>query len=63
MDKLISGKIAIVGKPNVGKSTLINTLLKNKIAITSPKPQTTRNQIMAMYKDDNSSLVFIDTPG
>jgi GTP-binding protein Era len=62
--KLIkSGYVCITGKPNVGKSTLINTILKRKIAITSYKPQTTRNQIKALYNDNNSSMMFIDTPG
>ncbi|MDR1850989.1 MAG: GTPase Era [Mycoplasmataceae bacterium] len=62
--KLIkSGYVCISGKPNVGKSTLINTILKRKVAITSYKPQTTRNQIKALYNDESSSIMFIDTPG
>jgi GTP-binding protein Era len=58
-----SGYVAITGKPNVGKSTLLNTLFKRKIAITSPKPQTTRNQIHAIYEANNLRIQFIDTPG
>jgi GTP-binding protein Era len=61
--KLHTGFVAITGKPNVGKSTLINTLFKKKIAITSYKPQTTRNQIIDTYSDHTSSITFIDTPG
>jgi len=59
----LSGFIAIVGPPNVGKSTLLNTFLGQKIAITSPKPQTTRNRIMGVYNGDDCQMVFIDTPG
>lgn len=58
-----SGFVSIIGHPNVGKSTLINTLLGNKISIISSKPQTTRNTIRAIYNDDESQIVFIDTPG
>jgi GTP-binding protein Era len=57
------GYVAITGKPNVGKSTLINTIVKRKVAITSYKPQTTRNEINALYNDKNSSIMFVDTPG
>lgn len=57
------GYVSIVGKPNVGKSTLINQILQQKLAITSFKPQTTRNKIMGVYKDHNSHIIFIDTPG
>jgi GTP-binding protein Era len=60
---MLNGYVSITGKPNVGKSTLINTLLKRKIAITSPKPQTTRNQIYGVYESDNLKIKFIDTPG
>ena len=59
----LSGFIAIVGPPNVGKSTLLNEFLGQKIAITSPKPQTTRNRIMGVYNEDDCQMVFIDTPG
>ena len=59
----LSGFIAIVGPPNVGKSTLLNEMLGQKIAITSPKPQTTRNRIMGVYNEDDCQMVFIDTPG
>lgn len=58
-----SGTISIVGRPNVGKSTLINQILKKKIAITSSKAQTTRNIILGVYNDDDSQIVFVDTPG
>lgn len=57
------GIIAIVGKPNVGKSTLINAITKTKAAIVSPKPQTTRNSIKELYEDEDSVIIFTDTPG
>jgi len=59
----LSGFIAIIGPPNVGKSTLLNRFLGQKIAITSPKPQTTRNRILGVYNEDDFQMVFIDTPG
>ncbi len=59
----LSGFIAIIGPPNVGKSTLLNRFLGQKIAITSPKPQTTRNRILGIYNEDECQMVFIDTPG
>jgi GTP-binding protein Era len=59
----LSGFIAIIGPPNVGKSTLLNRFLGQKIAITSPRPQTTRNRILGIYNGDGYQMVFIDTPG
>lgn len=58
-----SGFIAIIGRPNVGKSTLLNRLVGQKIAIMSDKAQTTRNKIQGVYTDEEAQLVFIDTPG
>ncbi|HPG30849.1 MAG TPA: GTPase Era [bacterium] len=58
-----SGIASITGLPNAGKSTLLNKILGEKIAITSPKPQTTRFQIKGIYNDDDSQIVLIDTPG
>ncbi len=58
-----SGMVSIVGRPNVGKSTLLNEILKKKIAITSDKAGTTRNLILGVYNDDDSQIVFVDTPG
>ncbi|MGB5823969.1 MAG: GTPase Era [Proteocatella sp.] len=58
-----SGFVSIIGRPNVGKSTLINQLVGEKIAIMSDKPQTTRNQIKAIYNDDEAQIIFVDTPG
>ena len=58
-----SGYVAIVGKPNVGKSTLMNHLVGQKVSITSRKPQTTRHQILGFLTDENCQFVFVDTPG
>ncbi len=58
-----SGFVALVGRPNVGKSTLMNHLIGQKIAITSDKPQTTRNRIQTVYTDDRGQIIFLDTPG
>ena len=58
-----SGFVAIIGKPNVGKSTLLNKILKQKVSIVSPKPQTTRNKITGIYNTDDCQIVFLDTPG
>lgn len=58
-----SGFVAVVGRPNVGKSTLINALIDDKIVIVSDKAQTTRNRIICVYTDDEKQIVFMDTPG
>lgn len=58
-----SGFVTLIGRPNVGKSTLMNRLIGQKIAITSNKPQTTRNRIQTVYTDERGQIVFLDTPG
>lgn len=58
-----SGFATLIGRPNVGKSTLMNKLIGQKIAITSNKPQTTRNRIQTVYTCDEGQIVFLDTPG
>jgi len=63
LDNYKSGFVAIIGRPNVGKSTLMNRLIGQKIAITSSKAQTTRNKIQTVYTDDEAQIVFLDTPG
>ncbi len=58
-----SGFVTLIGRPNVGKSTLMNRLIGQKIAITSDKPQTTRNRIQTVYTSEEGQIVFVDTPG
>lgn len=61
--ELTYGIVGIVGKPNVGKSSLLNAIIREKVSIVSPKPQTTRDNVMGIYNDDDSQIVFVDTPG
>ena len=61
--KIKSGFVAIIGRPNVGKSSLLNALIGEKIAITSPKPETTRNRILGAMTTDEYQIIFVDTPG
>ena len=61
--KYKSGFVTLIGRPNVGKSTLMNQLIGQKIAITSNKPQTTRNRIQTVYTDERGQIIFLDTPG
>lgn len=63
MTKTKCGKIAIIGQPNVGKSTLLNFILGQKLSITSRKAQTTRNQILGIHSEKNIQFIFVDTPG
>ncbi len=58
-----SGFVSLIGRPNVGKSTLLNTILQDKISIISSKPQTTRNLIQGIYNEEETQIVFVDTPG
>lgn len=62
-DQYKSGFVTLIGRPNVGKSTLMNSLIGQKIAITSSKPQTTRNRIQTVYTSEEGQIVFVDTPG
>ena len=62
-NKIRSGFVALIGRPNVGKSTLMNALIGQKIAAVSPRAQTTRKKIQTVYTDDRGQLVFLDTPG
>ncbi|MBR3636177.1 MAG: GTPase Era, partial [Lachnospiraceae bacterium] len=62
-DNYKAGFAGIIGRPNVGKSTLMNRMIGQKIAITSSKPQTTRNRIQTVYTSDEGQIVFVDTPG
>ena len=61
--KIRSGYASIIGRPNVGKSTMMNYIIGQKIAITSNKPQTTRNRIQTVYTDERGQIIFLDTPG
>ena len=58
-----SGFVAVVGRPNVGKSTLVNTMVGTKVSITSPRPNTTRHRILGVLHQDDAQVVFVDTPG
>ena len=60
---MVSGTVVIVGRPNVGKSTLLNSVVGQKLAIVSPKPQTTRNRILGVWNGEGGQIVFVDTPG
>ena len=57
------GFVAIIGRPNAGKSTLMNSILQQKIAITTPKAQTTRNNIRGILTEEDAQIIFVDTPG
>lgn len=66
IDKIVnykSGNVAIIGRPNAGKSTLLNAIMDQKVSITSPKPQTTQFSIQAVYEDKRGQIIFTDTPG
>lgn len=61
--KIKCGFVAIIGKPNAGKSSLINAIINEKVSIVSPKPQTTRNNVLGIYNTNDCQIVFVDTPG
>ena len=61
--KMKVGTVSIIGRPNVGKSTLLNNLIGNKVSIISPKPATTRIKILGVMNEEEGQVVFIDTPG
>jgi GTP-binding protein Era len=63
MSKHKAGFVTLIGKPNVGKSTLVNSIVMEKVSIVTNKPQTTRNQIKGIYNDEDYQIVFLDTPG
>lgn len=58
-----SGFVTVIGRPNVGKSTLLNRIIGEKVTIVSDKPQTTRNKIQLIYTTDDAQVIFLDTPG
>jgi len=63
VQKIKFGRVGLMGRPNTGKSTLLNAIMNQKVSITSPLPQTTRKNIMAIYNDDRGKIIFVDTPG
>ena len=58
-----AGYIAIIGRPNAGKSTLLNSIIETKLSIVTPKKQTTRKRVIGIYSEDETQIVFVDTPG